>query len=481
MNHSMIRSTVGRVLKMEGLLMIFPMLVGVMYREKSAVAFLITMILCLVFGTVLSWKINMNREFYALEGYITVALSWISLSIFGAIPFVISGEIPSVINAVFETVSGFTTTGASILEDVESLSKCMLLWRSFTHWIGGMGVLVCGLAVLPAHGGASIYLMKAESTGPSIEKIVPRLRNTAAILYGIYTLITIITIISLCLAGMPLFEAATTGFGTVGTGGFGTKNSSLTDYSPAIQRIVTVFMILCGVNFNIYYLALCKKWKQILKSEEFKAYLGIILVSVIIIAICIRGHYGTWEESIRHSAFQVGSIITTTGFSTTDYDLWPQLPKTILVILMFIGASAGSTGGGMKVSRFIIMMKTVKKEIFTFVHPHGIKKIKMDGRVVEHEVVRAVNIYLIAYILIFVASCLLVSIDNYDMTTNFTAVAATFNNIGPGLELVGPTQNFNLFSGFSKIVLSFDMLAGRLEVFPMLVLFSPYVWKRNRF
>lgn len=479
MNHAVIRYIIGMVLRVEGILMILPMIVGIIYGEKSALAFGISILLCFLVGFVIGRNKPKDQVFYATEGFVSVALSWIVLSIFGSLPFIISGEIPSVVNALFETISGFTTTGASILEDVEALSYCMLFWRSFTHWIGGMGVLVFILAVMPMHGGSNMYLMKAESPGPSVEKLVPRVRNTAMILYGIYVAITVLQIILLILNGMPLFDAAATSFGTAGTGGFGIKNDSMTSYSPSIQVIVTVFMILFGVNFNIYYLFLVKKWKQALQSEELKAYLAIIGATILVITGYIYHIYGSLGSSLRHAAFQVGSIITTTGFCTTDFNLWPQVPKTILIMLMFVGACAGSTGGGIKVSRLLIMAKTLKKELFTFIHPHGIKKVKMDGHLVGHETVRSVNVYLIAYMLIMGFSTLLVGVDDFDFTTNFTAVAATFNNIGPGLELVGPTENFNLFSDFSKIVLMFDMLAGRLELFPMLMLFSPDVWKKR--
>ena len=479
MNHEMIRYIIGMVLKVEGVLLLLPVFVGILYREQSAWAFLISALVCLALGFLCSFSKPKENVFYATEGYVSVALSWIVLSVFGAFPFVLSGEIPSIVNALFETISGFTTTGASILSDVEALSHCMLFWRSFTHWIGGMGVLVFILAVLPLSGGSNMYLMKAESPGPSVEKLVPRVKETAMILYGIYIVITLIEIVLLLVSGMPLFDAVATSFGTAGTGGFGIKNDSIGGYSSVIQIIITVFMILFGVNFNIYYLMLRKKWKQVLYSEELRAYLGVILVTIIIIALYIRSAYGSMGEAVKHSAFQVASIITTTGFCTTDFNLWPQVPKTILIMLMFMGACAGSTGGGMKVSRFLIMMKTVKKEIFTFLHPHGVKKVKMDGHLIEHETVRAVNIYLIAYFLILTFSVLLIGVDDLDFTTNFTAVAATFNNIGPGLELVGPTQNFGVFSSFSKLVLMFDMLAGRLEIFPMLVLFTPYAWRKK--
>lgn len=478
MNYSIIRYVLGVVLRFEGIFMIPPAIVGFIYQEKSAYAYVITALICLILGSFLAKKPK-SMVFYATEGFISVSLSWIVLSFFGAMPFVISGDIPSITNALFESVSGFTTTGASILEDVEALSHCNLFWRSFTHWIGGMGVLVFILAVLPMSGGHRVYLMKAESPGPSVEKLVPRVKSTAMILYGIYSFMTVLEIIILLFLKMPLFDALTTAFGTAGTGGFGIKGDSIAGYTPAIQITVTVFMILFGVNFNIYYLFLCNKFKQVFRSEEVRAYFCIIAATIVIITYNIRHLFPTIGEALRHASFQVGSIITTTGFSTTDFNLWPQVSKTLLVLLMFVGACAGSTGGGIKVSRFVIMFKTVKKELFTIVHPHGVQKVKMDGHLIDHETVRAVNIFLIAYLLIYAISVLLIGFDNFDFTSNFTAVAATINNIGPGLELVGPMENFDLFSNFSKYVLMFDMLTGRLEIFPMMVLLAPVTWKRS--
>ena len=437
MNYSIIRYILGIVLKLEGILMCLPLIVGIIYSEKSAYSYVITIAMCLIIGTILSHKKPKDTEFYATEGYITVSLSWVILSIFGCLPFVISGEIPSMVDALFETISGFTTTGASILSDVESLSYCNNMWRCFTHWIGGMGVLVFILAILPMRGGQRMYLMKAESPGPSVEKLVPKVRNTAMILYGIYTVMTFIEVLLLLISGMPLFDALTTSFGTAGTGGFGIKNDSITGYNSSIQIIVTVFMILFGLNFNIYYLILCKKFKQALHSEELKAYLLVIFATIGIITFNIRSFFPTIGEALKHAAFQVGSIITTTGFSTTNFDLWPQVSKTILIMLMFMGACAGSTGGGIKVSRLLILIKTLKKELFTIVHPRGVKKITMDKRPIEHETVRLTNIFMVAYIFILAFSILLIGIDNLDFTTNFTAVAATLNNIGPGLCRMG--------------------------------------------
>lgn len=479
MNYSMVCYILGKVLKMEGVVMLLPALVGAFYQEKSGWSFLIVAIGCYLLGTIMNlWKCK-DKSFYALEGYGTVALSWILMSVFGALPFFISGEIPSYVDALFETISGFTTTGASILSDVESLSRCMLFWRSFTHWIGGMGVLVFVLAVLPLSGDSNMYLMQAESPGPSVEKLVPRLRNTALILYCIYAVMTVIQMILLIVVDMPVFDAVTITFGTAGTGGFGIKNDSMAGYSNTIQVIVTVFMILFGINFNLYFLLLYGKVKSVLKSEELRGYLGIILGAIVVISLYLVKGGTSLGIAVKDAAFQVGSIITTTGYSTTDFNQWDMVPKMILLMLMFVGACAGSTGGGMKVSRWLIVLKTVKKELFSFVHPRAVKKVKMDGQNVEHETVRIVNVYFVAYIVIFVVSILLVAIDNYDFTTSFSAVAATFNNIGPGLGEAGPMGNFGFFSDFSKIVMMLDMLAGRLEIFPMLLLFSPYAWRRK--
>ena len=480
MNHSMIRYVLGAVLCFESIFLCLPMVIGFVCGEKSAFAFLICAGVCMILGGLLVMRKPKRYDFYATEGFVSVSVSWIAMSLFGALPFWISREIPRLEDALFEAISGFTTTGASILSDVEALSHACLFWRSFTHWIGGMGVLVFVLAVFPLRGGNVMFLMKAESPGPSVEKLVPRVKNTAMILYGVYTVLTIAEIILLLIAGMPAFDAVNLSLATAGTGGFGVLNSSAGSYASSQQVIITVFMILFGVNFNIYYLILVKKIKDVWHSEELRTYLGIILASGLLIAYNIRKIFPDPLEALKHSFFQVGSIITTTGFSTADFNEWPAFSGAILVALMFIGACAGSTGGGMKVSRIIIMVKTAVKEIFTIKHPHGVKTIKMDGRVVEHETIRSVNTFVVIYFLIFAGSVLLVSLDNFDFTTNFTAVAATINNIGPGLSMVGPTGNFGQFSVFSKVVLMFDMLAGRLELLPMIVLFSPMVWSKHR-
>lgn len=478
MNYSIIIYIIGWILKLEAAFMLLPCITALVYREKTGFVFLFTMILCLAAGIPLTLKKPKQKAFYTKEGFVTVALSWIVLSVMGAVPFVLSGAIPHPIDALFETVSGFTTTGASILSDVECLPHCILIWRSFTHWIGGMGVLVFILSLLPLTGGYHMNLMKAESPGPSVGKLVPKVQSTAKILYSIYLGLTLLQIIFLLCGKMPLFDTLCTAFGTAGTGGFGIKNDSIGGYSIYIQVVVTVFMILFGINFNVYFFLLTKKFAQAFKSEEVRYYLGIIAVAIVIITFNVRHMFGSVGKALQQVSFQVGSIITTTGFATTDFNMWPQVSKTILIILMFVGACAGSTGGGIKVSRFVILCKTIRKELHLYIHPNAVKKIKMDQKVIPHEVVRATNIFLIVYVLIFFGSVFLIAFDNFDYTTNFTAVAATLNNIGPGLELVGPTQNFNLFSYFSKSILIFDMLAGRLEIFPLLLLFVKDTWKK---
>lgn len=480
MNYSIIRYILGTVLKFESFFLCIPMLVGLFMGEKSGYAFLISVVAAMAVGVLLGYRKPKSYVFYAAEGFVSVSLSWLALSLFGALPFWLSGEFPSFTDALFEAVSGFTTTGASILSQVEGLSHACLIWRSFTHWIGGMGILVFVLAVFPMNGGHLMFLMKAESPGPSVEKLVPRVKTTAIILYAVYTALTVTEIFLLTVTGMPFFDAVNISFATAGTGGFGVLNDSAGSYAPHLQVIITVFMILFGVNFNAYYLILSKKVKSALRSEEVRAYLLIILVSGLLIAYNIRGMYSTIAEALRHSFFQVASIMTTTGFSTVNFAKWPQFSNTILVCLMFVGACAGSTGGGIKVSRILIMCKTALKELFTIKHPHGVKTVKMDNRVVEHETIRSVNIFVIIYVMVYVISVLLISLDNHDFTTNFTAVAATINNIGPGLSMVGPAENFGFFSDFSKYILMFDMLAGRLELLPMIVLFAPMTWKRTK-
>lgn len=479
MNYSIIRYILGWLLKFESAFLMLPVLVSLIYHEQAGFSYFLTAIICFVAGLLLSHKKPDSRSLYTKDGFVTVALSWIIMSIFGALPFTMSGDIPSYVDALFETISGFTTTGASILKDVEALSHTSIFWRSFSHWIGGMGVFVFIMAILPLMGGSTMNLMKAESTGPSVSKLVPHVKDTAKILYGIYIAFTIIQVILLCLFDMSLFDSLTTSFGTTGTGGFGIYNDSMASCTPAQQNIVTVFMILSGVNYSAYFLLLSGKIKDALKMEEVRWYFIIIFAAAALIIYNTFPVYHSLGETIRHSFFQVGSIITSTGFSTTDFDLWPEMSKCILVILMFVGACAGSTGGGIKISRIVILFKTIRKELSMIIHPRQIKKIRLDGHVVEHKTLRNINVFLAIYFAILLISTLLISVDEFNFTTNFTAVVATLNNIGPGLDLVGPTQNFSIFSPFSKFVLMFNMLAGRLELFPMMVLFMPSTWKRK--
>ena len=478
MNYKMIRFVISWVLKVEGMLMLLPALVGAMYQEKTGFAYLIWGLLCVAAGLILCFRKPSNMEIYSRDGFVCVSLSWVVLGVFGAVPFVITGEIPFYINALFEIVSGFTTTGASILSDVEALSHASLFWRSFSHWIGGMGVLVFILALLPMKGGSVMNLMKAESPGPTVSKFVPRVRGTAKILYQIYLGMTLFTIAALLLSGMKTFDSVTLAMGAAGTGGFAVLNSGCAVYTPLQQWILTIAMIAFGVNFNFYYLMLCKKGKAAISSQEVRAYFLIILLAGGVISWNTYPMYHSIGETVRTAFFQVGSIITTTGYSTTDFDLWPELSKCILVMLMFIGACAGSTGGGIKVSRILILGKTLGKELKQALHPQVVAPARMDGKLLNHETIRTTNVFIGAYFFIFITSFLLISLNGFDMVTNFTAVAATMNNIGPGLELVGPMRNFGGFADSAKLVLIFDMLAGRLEIFPMLVLFLPDTWRK---
>ncbi|MBR5508733.1 MAG: TrkH family potassium uptake protein [Lachnospiraceae bacterium] len=479
MNIRMIRYIVGSVIQIEAVLLLLPALTALCYQESCLLIFVSIAIFCLVAGAMLKGKKPENTTIFSSEGYISVALCWIAMSICGALPLYFSGYFSNPIDALFEIVSGFTTTGATILNDVEILPRSILMWRSFSHWIGGMGVLVFVLAILPMAGASSMYLMKAESPGPSVGKLVPKVRSTAKILYAIYIVMTIIQMILLVLAGCPVFDSVNMAFATAGTGGFSVLNSGCADYNTATQIIITVFMILFGVNFNVYFLIYAGNIKEALKCEEARAYMGIIGASVLLIAVNTCSMFAHAGEAVLHAAFQVGSIITTTGFATVDFDLWPEFSKTILVCLMFVGACAGSTGGGIKVSRIVIMAKTILKELAFIVHPRNVRKTRFEGKQVEHEVLRSINVFLITYLAIFMGSILIISLDNFDGVTNFTAIAATFNNIGPGLAKVGPTCNFGAFSNLSKLVMIFDMLAGRLEIFPMLIVFSLFRNKKR--
>ncbi len=476
MNTSIIRYILGHITKLEGLFLLLPCVISLIYQEKQGLVYLGMGILCLLVGLLLTMKKAKDTVFYLKEACITTVLSWVALSFFGALPFIFTGEIPHFTDAMFETVSGFTTTGASILTDVEALSHTSLFWRSFTHWIGGMGVLVFLLAVVPMSGASHFNLMRAESPGPSVGKLVPKLRYTARILYLIYLVLTILQFVALLIVRMPCFDALCISIGTAGTGGFGVLNSNMADYSVAVQWIVTIFMILFGINFNAYYLIVFGQAFKAFKMEEVRAFLLIILSAIALITIDIYNMFDSIFESVTHAAFQVASIISSTGFATTDFDLWPGFSKTILVLLMFIGACAGSTGGGIKVSRFVIIGKAILKELHSYIHPRSVKQITMDEKEVEPSVIRSVSVYMITFFAIFVISIILVALEEKDLVTNFTAVTTTLNNIGPGLSLVGPTQNFAHFTNLSKWVFIFDMLAGRLELFPLLIMFHPAIW-----
>ncbi len=479
MNYAIIMSILSWVVLVQGGLLVLPGIVGFCYGEiQDAVVYLILAVCCLIIGALGRLKKAKNTTFYAKEGFLTVSFSWIVMSLIGALPFVITGDIPSYTNALFEIISGFTTTGSSILTDVEALSHANLFWRSFSHWIGGMGVLVFVLAIFPMSGGSTMNLMKAESPGPVVGKLVPKMQQTAFLLYAIYLLLTVTEFIFLLFGGMNVFEALCHTFGTVGTGGFGIRNDGLADYSTYCQVVITIFLVLSGTNFTFYYYFLIHRAKEAFRLEEVRWYLILYFSAVLLIALSLTNQSGGFLHNFQQSAFQVASIMTTAGFSTTDFNLWPELCRTILVCLMFVGACAGSTGGGIKVSRIMLYFKQVKKELKQQIHPRQISIIKVDGKAMEHSTIRSCNVYIMAYALIFVASLLIISLDGFDFTTNFTAVSATLNNIGPGLNAVGPMGNFSEFSTLSKYIMMFNMLAGRLEVIPILILFQRDTWRK---
>lgn len=481
MNRKMVFYTCGQMLLLEAVLLILPLVTALIYRERCSISILIAIGAALFIGALIM-VISKPKDtvIYSREGFIITALTWVLFSAIGALPFVISGEIPSYIDAFFETVSGFTTTGASILTNVEAMSHGLLMWRSFTHWVGGMGILVMVMAVAPMMTDRSIHIMRAEMPGPVVGKLVPRVRQTAKILYVMYIVLTFTETVFLLCGGMNLFEALTHAFGTAGTGGFGIKADSLAGYSPYLQWVVTIFMFIFGINFNLYYLALIKRFKAVFSSEELWTYCGIVLISVTAIAINVRTMYETVGDTIRHSAFQVMTVVSTSGFATTDFDLWPQLSKTILVILMFIGACAGSTAGGLKVSRVIMLFKSVRRELKRMLHPRSVSAVRFEGKPLDNQTISSVGIYFAIYMAIVLAVLLLISFEPFDFETLFTSVIACFNNIGPGLGVVGPTGSYADYTGFSKLILSIAMLLGRLEIYPMLFVLSPSVWiKKN--
>ena len=481
MNKRIILYILGWVLIIEGIAMQIATVTSFIYGEHEGLYFLGTGAVSVLLG-VLAVKVKkpQNMVLYQKAGFAATGLSWIVMSLVGCMPFWLSGEIPSFIDAFFETVSGFTTTGSTILKDVEALSHCMLIWRSFLNWLGGMGVIVFLLAIIPKLGGQqNIYLMKAESPGPIVGKALPRMRSYAALLYGIYIGLTVLEIILLLCGGMNVFDALNTSFATAGTGGFGTYNSNMAAYdSFYLQMVIAVFIILFGINFTVYILILARKFKSAFKIEELWVYLGVIAVCTLLIAINISSLYPTPYDSFHQSFFYVSSIITTTGFGISDVNQWPAFSQALILIISFVGAMAGSTGGGFKISRIILLFKELMKEIALLVHPRNIKSVKMDGKSIDHSIMRTTSVYLVLYILIFFASYLIIALENLDFTTTFTSVAATLNNTGPGLGLVGPVGNFSDFSILSKCVFIFNMLAGRLELFPIVLLFAPSAWKK---
>ena len=480
MNYRMVLKTVGRLLQAEALFMLLPLAVSIYFKENILYVYGIVIAIMGAVGTLMTLpKVN-HRRIYAREGFVIVALSWILLSIFGALPFVISGAIPSFVDALFETVSGFTTTGASILKDIESLPKSILFWRSFTHWIGGMGVIVFVLAVLPQKDMQSMHILRAEVPGPTVGKLVSKTTATARILYIIYGVLTISEIVALLCCKLPLFDSVTTAFATAGTGGFSVKNASIAAYNNiSAEIVITVFMLLFGVNFNLFYVLLVKQFKRGFKSEELWTYLIIVAVSILIITCNIYPMVESVGTALRQAGFQVASIITTTGFVTADFGRWPVLSHMVIVILMFIGACAGSTGGGLKVGRVIILVKASLRELRRAINPNRVKAIKLDGTVIEKDVVKTTSSYFVIYMFIIGISALILSIENFDFTTTVTAVITCINNVGPGLAAVGPVENFADFNAFSKIILAIDMLIGRLEIFPIMVLFMGSTWKKS--
>ena len=482
MNYKMMGRFLAQILGIEGVFLLPALCISLYDGDAPAVrGFVITIFLAVVLAGVLHLlSRGAPSAFYAKEGLVCVGMSWVVLSAVGCLPFCLSGEIPSFVDAFFETVSGFTTTGASIVPEVEKLSRGILYWRSFSHWLGGMGVLVFLLAFTGPKGqGFTMHLLRAESPGPSVGKLVPKMRTTAALLYIIYVALTILDVIFLVAGDMPLFEAVCHAFGTAGTGGFGVKNDSFASYSPYLQNVTTVFMALFGVNFSCYYLLLVGQWRNVFRDEELRAYFGIILVAIGLIVWNLRGFYDTVEETLRQAAFQVSAVITTTGYATTDFDLWPSFSKTILLGLMIVGASAGSTGGGLKVARVLLLLKSLRRNLHKTLNPRKVEIIRNNGDVVDEQVLENTNAYFAAYAVILFAIFLIISLDGFSVGTNVSAVLCTFNNIGPGLEAVGPTCNFSGFSNLSKLALSWGMLAGRLEIFPMLVLFSGRTWRRR--
>lgn len=479
MNKQMIRYVLGLVLLIEGALLLLPLAVALLYREASWIYFIATIGVCLALGGCMTLRKPQRRALFPKDGFVIAALSWIVISLVGALPFCLSGQIPRYIDALFEMISGFTTTGSSILTQVEALDHGMLFWRSFSHWVGGMGILVFMLALLPAMGGATIHILRAKSPGPSVGKVVPKIRDSAKITYEIYLALTVLLVILYLAGGMSLFDSLCIAFGTAGTGGFAVRTSSCAEYSPYIQTVTTIFMILFGVNFTVYFLLLQRKFRQALRSSELWTYLGVILVATLAISLNIFRSMSSFGQAFHHAAFTVSSLITTTGYGTVDFNLWPEFSRVILCFLMVMGACAGSTGGGFKVSRIVILCRYANNELKRLIHPRTVNVVQVDGKQISRETVHGVLVYTLFYIFIAMASMLLISLDNFDASTTVSSVLATLNNIGPGLGAVGPAASFAGLSDLSKAVLCLDMLAGRLEIFPLLVLLLPSTWAKK--
>lgn len=480
MNRRMIFYVIGQIINIEAALLLLPAAVSLYYKEECLTAFLITAGIALTVGLILTLTSRPgNHLIYAKDGFVIVTLAWLAMSVIGALPFVISGEMLNYIDAFFETVSGFTTTGASVLTDVEKMSQGLLFWRSSTHWIGGMGVLVFVMAIIPNISDRSIHIIRAEMPGPIVGKLVPKLKNTAKILYLIYIVMTVLEVVFLLCGGMPLYDSVVHAFGTAGTGGFGIKASSIAGYSPYLQWVIAIFMLLFGINFNIYYLVLIRRFRSVFRSTEMWSYIGLVVLSVAAITVNIYPVSQSFSEALRLSAFQVSSVITTTGYATADFNLWPEMSKGILLFLMFIGGCAGSTAGGLKVSRVVILLKMIRRELNRMLHPRSVSVVKFEGKQVDEATLNSVSIYFVLYIICFCVIFFVLCFEPFDFATNFSATAACFNNVGPGFGAVGPAASYQGYSALSKTVLSIAMLLGRLEIFPLLLAFSPSTWAKK--
>ncbi len=481
MNFNMIAYILGTIIRIEAVLLSVPVCVAFWYQEEAeATAFAAAVTACLMAGAVLVSREPKDKRIYGREGFVVVALSWIVMSLLGALPFYLSGTIDGYVNCFFETVSGFTTTGASILHEVEGLPKSILFWRCFTHWIGGMGILVFMLAIMPMGDERTMYLMKAEAPGPLVSKLVPKVKSTAKILYTIYVVLTLFEMVLLSVGGMPLFDSVAHALSTAGTGGFSVKNASIAAYdSVYFEYVITAFMLLFGVNFNLFYLMLMRDFKNVWKNEELRCFIGIVCIATVLITLDVSRYYATEDGAFRHAIFQVAAIMSTTGFVTADFNHWPEFSKTLLYCLLFLGACGGSTAGGIKISRFIILLKMIRREVSHIVHPRSVNLIKLDGYRVDEDSIRSVTGFIVLYVLILLASFLLISLDGFDFTTNMTAVTTCLSNVGPGLAMAGPVENLSFFSGAAKLVLCMDMLLGRLEIFPIIMLFAPSIWRKS--